>query len=212
MADVERWWAFAVGIVGVVGWAGGSVLAGLPRIDAPDELIVERLTARRGAILVGMLLHLTGAAMLLWPLMAVSSPNSTESWRSLAAFAAGAWVLALSFLVVGSLAAMAAVWRGPTDAGIGVTRALLDIAHIATWSASAPAAAVAVAATTAVAVQAHTVSTVVVVLAAIKVATVFVEVAGTARRRGWNAGGWAAGISGFASVAWIASVIFAIRP
>jgi hypothetical protein len=49
-----------------------------------------------------------------------------------------------------------------------------------------------------------------VAVAVLKVATVGLEVAGIARRRGWNAGGWAAGTSGYVTVAWFALVLVAI--
>lgn len=43
-----------------------------------------------------------------------------------------------------------------------------------------------------------------------KILTVLVEVAGTGRRHGWNAGGWAYGTSGYATVAWFALVLVAL--
>ena len=48
------------------------------------------------------------------------------------------------------------------------------------------------------------------VIAAAKVLTVVIEVAGVGVRSGWNAGGWAAGSSGYATVAWFGLVLLAL--
>lgn len=45
-------------------------------------------------------------------------------------------------------------------------------------------------------------------LAAIKVLTCLVELAGVGAVEGWNAGGYAASSSGIALVAWLAGVVF----
>jgi len=67
-------------------------------------------------------------------------------------------------------------------------------------------------ATTVVAVQADLAGGLLVALAGVKVATVVVEVAGTGRRTGWNAGGWARGVSGYTSVAWFAALLLTVAP
>lgn len=77
------------------------------------------------------------------------------------------------------------------------------------WSVSAPIGAVLVAATTAVGLQ-NEIFGPLVVIAAAKVLTVVIEVAGVGVRSGWNAGGWAAGSSGYATVAWFGLVLLAL--
>ena len=93
-------------------------------------------------------------------------------------------------------------------------RLVLDTAHLATWSISAPVGAVSTAITTATALRADLadgpLGAVLVGLAATKVVTVLVEVAGTGRRRGVNAGGWAGGSSGYVTVAWFATLLAAL--
>jgi hypothetical protein len=46
--------------------------------------------------------------------------------------------------------------------------------------------------------------------AGVKIATAVVEIIGTGQRSGWNAGGWARGTSGCATVAWYAALLVAL--
>ena len=121
-----------------------------------------------------------------------------------------AWSLGFSFLALSAVAVAAVVWRDPGAVPSGVVRLVLDAAHLATWSVSAPAGAIATMATTAVGVHAGTFGPLVVAAAAAKVVSVAVEIVGIGRRRGWNAGGWAAGVSGYLTVAWFAAVLWSL--
>ncbi len=116
--------------------------------------------------------------------------------------------------VVGALLPAAVAWRDVTALPPAVVRLALDASHLATWSVSAPVGAVSTAVTTASAVRADlaggALGTLLVVLAGAKAATVAVELAGTGRRTGWNAGGWAAGSSGYVTVAWFAMLTVAL--
>jgi hypothetical protein len=206
----EQWWVVATGAVGLVLFAGGSLMAAVPPIDAPWADVARHLVRRRIAVLAGSTASVTGAGLLLWPLAAVATSGSADVWPTLALFSVLAWVLGFGFMVLAAVLVAGVAWRGPDEVGEPVARALLGAAHLAVWSVSAPIGAVAVVATTAVGCQAGTFGLVVVVVAAAKVATVGVELAGLARRRGWNAGGWAAGSSGYVTVAWFALVLLAV--
>lgn len=203
-------WAVGVGAVGLAAFAAGSLLMALPPIDAADDEVVATLARRRGPILAGAVLSVLGVALLLGPLAAMSADGGT----GLAAFALATWVLGFAFLVVGAAGPAAVAWRDPAALPPAVVRLVLDLAHLATWSLSAPLGAVSTVATTAVALEGDATTGVVaallVALAGLKVVTVAVEVAGTGRRTGRNAGGWAAGSSGYVTVAWFAVLLLAM--
>ena len=207
---VEQWWVVSAGVAGLVLFAGGSLLAAGPPIDAPWADVARHLTRRRTAVLAGSTASVTGAGLLLWPLAAVATSGSGDVWPTLTLFSLLIWVLGFGFLVLAAVLVAAVAWRGPDEVGEPVAAALLGAAHLAVWSVSAPIGAVAVGATTAVGHQAGTFGPILVVAAAVKVATVVLEVAGLPRRRGWNAGGWAAGSSGYVTVAWFALVLLAL--
>jgi len=120
------------------------------------------------------------------------------------------WVFGFGFLALGSMLLVGIVWRTSEGPGQEVARVQLDLSHLAVWSLSAPVGAMAVVATTVVGVQADVFGTLVVVAALVKVITVVIEVAGVGRQRGWNAGGWAGGSSGYATVAWFGLVVAAL--
>lgn len=205
-------WVVAAGVLGLMAFAGGSAAMALPSIDAPDDEVVATLVRRRSAILVGATLSVLGVALLLWPLATVSADGDGRA--GLDAFALATWVLGFAFLVVAATGPAALAWRDPAALPAPVVRLVLDLAHLATWSLSAPLGAVATVATTAVAVRGDiadgATATVLGVLAGAKVATVLAEVAGTGRRSGWNAGGWARGTSGYVTVTWFAALLLAL--
>ena len=210
MRDVEQAWVVAAGVLGLICFAAGALTAKVPAVDAPIGDAVADLVRRRRAVLTGSIASITGAALLLWPLAAVDTDPDPGVWRSLALFSMAAWVFGFGFLALGSLLVIGVVWRGDEGPRLDVSRVLLDISHLAVWSVSAPIGAVSVVATTAVGVQAGLFGAWVVAAAVAKVLTVLVEVAGTGRRHGWNAGGWAYGTSGYATVAWFALVLIAL--
>ena len=210
MEDVERWWALGAGVVGLAAFAGGSLLAAVPSVGMTGQALLDELAARRSKVLAGSVAAVTGVALLLWPLALISTAGS-DGWSSLGLFALAAWVLGFSCLVVVSLVNAGLVWGEPQAIAPATARLLLDIGHLATWSVSAPVGAVSAVATTVVGVHGDLLGPVVVVLAGAKVASVVVELAGTGRRHGWNAGGWAAGVSGYFTVAWFAAVLLALR-
>lgn len=209
MRDAEQAWAVAAGVLGLVCFAAGAMAAKVPAVDVDTDDAVADLISRRRTVLAGSVASVTGAGLLLWPLAAVAADPDPEVWRSLAVFSMAAWVFGFGFLALGSLLVIGVVWRGDEGPGSDVSRVLLDTSHLAVWSASAPIGAISVLATTAVGVQAGLFGPWVVAAAVAKVLTVLVEVAGTGRRHGWNAGGWAYGASGYATVAWFALVLIA---
>lgn len=210
MDDVERWSTLAAGVVGLLAFAGGSLLAVPPPVDATDDDAARHLAERRTPILLGSVLAVLGAGLLLWPLAAVTTAGDADRWSSLGPFSLVAWAVGFGLLALAVVAVAAVAWRDATALAPATLRLVLDAAHLATWSVSAPLGAVAVVATTTAGVQGKTLGPAVVVAAGVKVATVAVELAGTGRRRGWNAGGWAAGSSGYATVAWFALVLIGL--
>ncbi len=210
MHGAEQVWVIGSGVVGLVLFAGGSLLAAMPLIDARAVDVRTHLADRRTAILAGSVAATAGAGLLLWPLAAVASTGSPDVWPSLALFSIAAWVLGFGFLAMATCLVAGLAWRGTEELADETIAAVLAVAHLAVWSVSAPIGAVAVAATTAAGVQAGWFGGPVVVAAAVKVATVALEVAGIAHRRGWNAGGWAAGSSGYVTVAWFALVLLSL--
>lgn len=210
MRDAEQVWVVAAGALGLICFAAGAMAAKVPAVDVVTGDAFADLVRRRRAVLTGSVASITGAALLLWPLAAVAADPDPDVWTSLAVFSMAAWVFGFGFLALGSLLVIGVVWRGAEGPGADVTRVLLDISHLAVWSVSAPIGAVSVLATTAVGVQAGRFGAWVIAGAVAKVLTVLVEVAGTGRRHGWNAGGWAYGMSGYATVAWFALVLIAL--
>lgn len=213
MSDAEQLAMVIVGAVGLVLFAAGAMAAALPRPDAPDVELIGALQRGRSRIIAGSVCSVAGCALLLWPLAAVGisgEPVGEPVWTSLRLAALATWVLGFSMLALSAAVVVAAVWREPAEVPTPTLRLARDGAHLATWSVSAPLGAVSVVATTVVAVQAGTCNAVVIVLAAAKVATVLLELAGTGRRAGWNVGGWAAGSSGYVTVAWFAALLVAL--
>ena len=210
MRDAERVWAVAVGAVGLSCFVTGALMTSAPAVDHATADALATLRRRRPWVLAGAVTSIIGATLLLWPLAVVETETGADVWRSLALFSLVTWVFGFGFLALGSLLVAGVVWRttgGPSDE---VARSLLDISHLAIWSVSAPVGAVSVAATTVVGTQADLFGAWVGVAAAAKVLTVAIEVAGTGRQHGWNAGGWAYGTSGYATVAWFALVLIAL--
>lgn len=212
MRDAERWWAVAVGGTGLLSWVVGTLLVRLPPIDGVVDVIIDDLRARRTAVLAGSVLVVSGTTALLWPITLVASAPSPDRWPSLAAASGAVAVLGFAVLAVATVGVAAVAWRSPDDIDSGVVRVVLDAGHLATWSLSAPIGAASTVATTVVAVQADLAGPLLVALAVAKVATVALEVAGVGRRTGWNAGGWAAGSSGYVTVAWFAALLLALAP
>lgn len=208
--NAERLWVTIVGVLGLVSFVAGSIAARPPAVDQPIEQARTELVRRRAWVLGGSVGALTGAGMLLWPLGVVASSSGTGAWNSLALFSMAIWVFGFGFLAFGSMGLVAVVWRTSGGPGDEASRVLLDLSHLAVWSISAPIAAMAVAATTVLGVQADLFGHLVVLAAVVKLITVAIEVAGVGRQTGWNAGGWAGGSSGYASVAWFGLVLAAL--
>lgn len=200
----------AAGTVGVTAFAVGSVFAAAPQIDAAIGDVVEALQRNRARILVGSVISPAGAALLLWPISAVATTGSDEGWVSLRAFSIAVAVLGFTFVALSAVGVAALGWRDPGEVTPSTIRLVLDGCHLAVWSVSAPIGAAIVLSTTAVGVQAGIFGPLVIVVAGLKVVTAVIEVIGIGQRNGWNAGGWAAGSSGYATVAWFALVLLAL--
>lgn len=201
--------AVTAGMAGLVLLAGGSTLTALPPIDRPIEAVIRTVQARRPAVLAGSLMASTGTGLLLWPVTAATTA-SEDVWRSLALFSVAVAALGAMFLAASALATIALAWPSNADLHRGTARVLHQVAHLATWSVSAPVAAVFVIATTAAAAQAHIAGPALVTAAVFKIVTIGVEIIGIGQRTGWNAGGWARGASGYATVLWYAALLLAL--
>lgn len=210
VSDGETVWSVVAGAIGLAAFVAGSFLTGLPRVDSDLDDALATMHHRRPAVLSGAMLSATGGGLLLWPVAAVSTAGSGEAWSSLALFSIAVATLTMSFLVVTAILTAALTWRDPTALPHPAARLVLDGLHLAIWSVSAPLAAVMITVTTAVGLQNDVLGPTVVAAAVAKVGTVAIEVAGTGITKGWNAGGWAAGTSGYATVAWFALVLAAL--
>lgn len=201
--------AIAAGAAGLVLLAGGSTLASLQPIDTPINETIHILHRRRNPVLTGSVAALSATGLLLWPIAAIAA-ESTEAWLSLRIFSVAIATLGSMFLAIAFLATAALAWPNETELDPGAARLLHQIAHLATWSVSAPLAATFVAATTGTAWQADIANPALLLAAGVKIATVVVEIVGTGQRSGWNAGGWAKGTSGYATVAWYTALLLAL--
>ena len=210
VAEPETVWMIAAGLVGLAGFVAGSFLTDLPRVDSDLDDALAHVQRRRSAVLSGSTLSAVGGGLLLWPIAFLSTAGSGAAWASLALFSVVVATLTMSFLVVTAVLAAALAWRDPTALSRPTARLVLDGLHLGIWSVSGPLAAVMVLAATAVGWQNGLLGSAVVIAAGVKVGTVVVEVAGIGVRSGWNAGGWARGASGYATVAWFALVLVAL--
>lgn len=201
--------AIAAGATGLVLLAAGSMLAALPPVDTSIDGTIHALHLRRNRVLTGSMVALAGTGLLLWPVAAVAAA-SAEAWLSLLIFSVAIATLGSMFLAIAFLATIALAWQEDAELDRGAARLLHQTAHLATWSVSAPLAAMFVAATTGAAWQADIADPALLLAAGVKIATVVVEIVGTGRRSGWNAGGWARGTSGYATVAWYAALLVAL--
>jgi hypothetical protein len=209
MGDLQQLCAVIAGVLGLGAFMAGTVLAHLPRVDADDDVVVLALVERRRPILRGAVLSVTGATLLLWPIVYLVISGS-DGWASLLFLSLLLWTLGFGILSMAWILVAGLVWRDVRTLPLSTVRLALDTAHLATWSVSAPLGAGAIVATTWLALQSGAVSWVVGLAAAFKVVTVVLEVAGTTERRGWNAGGWAGGISGYATVCWFVLVLLSL--
>jgi len=200
----------AAGVVGLAGFGTGAYLTDLPRVDADLADALTSMSRRRWAVLSGATLSVVGGGLLLWPIAFMSTAGSGAAWESLALFSVVVASLTMSFLVVTAVLTAALAWRDPPALSGPTARLVLDGLHLAIWSVSGPLAAVMVIAATVVGWQNDLLGPAVVAAAAVKVGTVVVEVVGIGVRAGWNAGGWARGASGYATVAWFALVLVSL--
>ncbi len=201
-------WPVLTGAGGLACLVIGSFCAGtLPAIDAEPERVIDFLADRRAAVLGGALLTITASVLLLAPLVEMSVRLREAARETAAWFALATWVIALSLLALSAVAFALGAWRDPHDVSPDVVQFAYDAHHLVLWGLSAPVAAIAVIATTVPARSVGLAPVALVVLAGVKVATTIVEIAGVWATTGWNAGGYAASISGVATVAWFTALL-----
>ena len=204
--------AVIAGASGLVLLIVGAFVAGVPpRIEASTAVWIAHLGGHQGTVLLGIACSLLGGALLLLPLGVVVTRACDTAAHGLALAAFGGFILAFGISAIGSLAVAAVTWSHPAAVDPSIVRFAVDLDHLAQWALSAPAAGLAVVTMSIAAHAAGFVPRRVLVLGWIKVATVVVEVAGLWMTSGWNAGGYALGTSALATVAWLTSLLLAIR-
>jgi len=142
----------AAGLAGLVLFAGGSLLAGLPGPNTRVATVITHLTADRGAVLAGILLMflaLPGLLMFLGYLRNLLA-GAEGPPAVLAATAAAAWLLLFAVIGIGLVPLVAVAWRGTAGLPPAVVRLCADMATLSLYALSAPAAAVSVLAPSAV--------------------------------------------------------------
>ena len=137
MTDFEHWAVIASGVVGLASFAGGSLLAATPPLDTDLSRVVATLERRRPLILAGSVLSAAGAALLLWPVAAVSTSGSGDAWPSLTLFSIAVAILGFGFVTVSAVLLAALAWRAPEEVPDPVIGLVLAASHLAVWSVSA---------------------------------------------------------------------------
>jgi len=205
MATAESRQLGLVGAAGLLLFLIGSFVPGVaPPVDAPTGDWSLYLTENRAVILLGAVMTVTAVPLMLAVVAAATSTRRTPS----GAYALAAWVFAFGFIVLAEGLMAAVAWQGPDTLDESTLRFAVDAAHLALWGLSAGPAAVAVVVTTVVARRDGLAPRWLMALAAIKVLTSVVELAGVGVTHGWNAGGYAAFSSGVALAAWLAGLIW----
>jgi hypothetical protein len=196
------------GLLGLVLFAAGSLIAGLPGPDARVATIITRLTADRGAVLAGtLLIFLALPALLLflaylWSLLArAEGPPAV-----LAATAATGWLLLFAIVGIGAIPLTAVAWRGTAGLSPAVVRLCADTATLSLYALSAPAAAVSVLAPSAIIWRTRVLPRWLALLGLVEVAVNAVELAGLMTAKGTDAAGYAAGIGPLLWTVWSAAL------
>lgn len=170
-----------IGGGGVLLFVVGSFLPGVaPAGDDETPVWIRYLVENRSAILFGAVLTLTAVPLLLVGV----APSTADRVGTVDALALGAWVFAFGFLALSSPVMAAVAWRGPTALDASTVRFAVDVSHLALWGLSAGPAALAVVATTVALSRQMPIPSWLVSLAAVKVITSVVEIAGVGVTRG----------------------------
>ncbi len=198
----------AAGLLGLVLFAAGSLLAGLPGPNAHVGTVITRLTADRGSVLAGILLMFLAVPGLLmflgylWSLLArAEGPPAI-----LAAAAATAWLLLFAIVGIGIIPLTAVTWRGTAGLPPDVVRLCADTATLSLYALSAPAAAASVLAPSAIIWRTRVLPRWLALFGLAEVAVNVVELAGLAAAKGSDAAGYAAGIGPLLWTVWAAAV------
>jgi hypothetical protein len=184
------------GLAGLVLFAAGSLLAGLPGPDTGVTAVITHLTADRGAVLAGILLMflaLPGLLVFLGYLRHLLA-GAEGPPAILAAAAAAAWLLLFAVIGIGLLPLAAVAWRGAAGLPPAVVRLCADMATLSLYALSAPAAAVSVLAPSAIIWRTGVLPRWLALLGLAEAAVNVVELAGLMAARGSDAAGYAAGI------------------
>ena len=198
----------AAGLAGLVLFAGGSLLAGLPGPNTRVATVITHLTADRGAVLAGILLMflaLPGLLMFLGYLRNLLA-GAEGPPAVLAATAAAAWLLLFAVIGIGLVPLVAVAWRGTAGLPPAVVRLCADMATLSLYALSAPAAAVSVLAPSAVIWRTRVLPRWLALFGLVEVAVNVVELAGLMAARGSDAAGYAAGIGPLLWTLWAAAL------
>jgi hypothetical protein len=198
----------AAGLAGLVLFAAGSLLAGLPGPNTRIAAVITHLTADRGAVLTGILLMflaLPGLLVFLGYLRSLLA-GAEGPPAVLAATAAAAWLLLFAVIGIGLLPLAAVAWRGAAGLPPAVVRLCADMATLSLYALSAPAAAVSVLAPSAVIWRTRVLPRWLALFGLAEVAVNVVELTGLMTARGSDAAGYAAGIGPVLWTLWAAAL------
>jgi hypothetical protein len=197
------------GVVGAALYAVSAFTAGSPlKPDASVPKVVSHLTARRDALLTGVLLNLVATGLLLWFLAyLVSFVAEAEGGRGrLWILTLGSGVGVLAIVTSGQVPLDVVTWAGPAQYDPTLTKLAFDIANLSLYSISSVVVMILVLAPTAVIWRSGALPRWLIGVGALGITINAVEVAGLFSRGGANAGGYAEGLGPFVWLIWVASV------
>ena len=205
--DVSRRRIVALsGFAGAVLYLVGVLLPGSPPgpAAAPSR-IVAFFVDQRDALLTGFTLQLIALALLICFLGQLRTLVARSGALPAATAMTAAWVILSATVLVGTLPAVALVWRGPPAGEPGLVRMAYDMQLLATYAASSTAAFVSIGAPSLVIWRRHILPRWLAVFGVVAMTVNVVELAGLASRTGALAGGYADGAGALLWVLWVAA-------
>jgi hypothetical protein len=194
------------GFAGAVLYLIGALLPGSPpEAAAAPSRIVAFFVDKRGALLTGFTLQLIALALLICFLGQLRTLVARSGALPAATAMTAAWVVLSATVLVGTLPAVALVWRGPPVGDPGLVRMAYDMQVLATYAASSTAAFVSIGAPSLVIWRFHILPRWLAVLGVAAMAANVMELAGLAFRTGALAGGYADGIGALLWALWVAA-------
>ncbi len=197
------------GVLGVVCYLVGAFLPGNPlKPDAATDSIINHLADHRRSVLIGYALTLVGLALLLWFLgyLRALLAEAEGGGGPLATVTAVSWVLLFAVAAAGGAGITVVAWRGVGEFDPNLVRMAFDVQNLSLYAITATVAFLSVAAPTLVIARTRVLPRWLIVLGVIELAVNVIELAGIGTRRGWNAGGYAAGLGPLVWMVWVAAL------